>query len=186
MNDAGKNSRVNYKHVKMGKKEFRIVASNGEKYCEFYYITQMPAGDFIYGGIGNHEIRWTYHVSGKQHMHRAGKRHDNTQPSLKEIKGLIQIQDMGMGKLVFSRPGFGKEPRTKKVHGRIFFDIRKFIDAISVSIFLMEPYAFAKLKNATKGMHEPQIHIITESTPWIVVIVYDWIFEEYDPSAFLS
>ena len=159
----------------MPKKEFRIIASTGENFYEFFSIKQMPAGDFYYGGMGTESSRTSIHVSGVVNVHMT-KDHKITYPpkeKLLELKGLRQLCAMSIGKLVFESPHFSKTPRKAKVDGLIYFDIRKFKSDIGIMIFLMEPNNYSSLNNLNKFIHDPHFSIITDTTPWLVVAVHE-------------
>jgi len=158
----------------MSQKEFRIIASTGENFYEFFYIKQIPAGDFYYGSVGSEPTRTSIHASGVVNVHMAEQtiRYPAKQ-KLAELKGLKQLCAMSIGKLVFKNPHFSKPPRQAKVNGLIYFDIRKFKSAIGLMIFLLEPESYSSLSNLNKFMDNPHFTIITETNPWLVVAVHE-------------
>src|SRR5215217_2087127 len=99
----------------MSKKEYRIIASTGESFYEFFYIIQMPAGDFYYGGMGTEPSRTSVHASGIVNVHMAKQKIIYpAKQKLKELKGLQQLCSMSIGKLVFENPHFSQTPRKAK------------------------------------------------------------------------
>jgi hypothetical protein len=158
----------------MPKKEFRIIASTGESFYEFFYVKQMPAGDFYYGSVGTEPTRTSIHASGVVNVHMAKQtiRYSPKQ-KLQELKGLRQLCSMSIGKLVFENPHFSKPPRKGKVDGLIYFDIRKFKSDVGLMIFLLEPEGYSSLNSLSKFMKNPHFTIITETIPWLVIAVHE-------------
>ncbi len=159
----------------MPKKEFRIIASTGENFYEFFYIIQMPAGDFYYGGVGVNRSRTSIHASGTVNMHYSNGEKIILPPNekLKSLKGLRQLCGMTIGNAVFQNSSFSKPPRKGKVDGLIYFDIRKFKSSVGLMLFLLEPYQYSCLEVLHKIIKNPHFNIITETNPWLVVAVYD-------------
>ncbi len=158
----------------MPKKEFRIIASNGTSFYEFFYLIQMPAGDFYYGTMGSEPSRTSVHVSGTVNLHW-GKEKIIYPPTrkLNELKGLWQMCGMSIGRLVFDNPHFSKSPKKGKVTGLIYFDVRKFKSDVGVMIFLLEPNNYGALSSLNNFLQNPQINIVTETTPWLVIAIHE-------------
>ncbi len=57
--------------------------------------------------------------------------------------------------------------------GLVYFDVRKFKSDIGLMIFLLEPNNFSSLNNLTKIITEPQLTIITETKPWLAVVLLE-------------
>lgn len=121
----------------MPKKEFRIVASTGEYYNQFYYIIQMPGSDFYHGAMGADPTRTSIHASGAVNWHYSKGKKITSPPKQKlvDLTGLRQLCSMSIGKLVFENPALSKPPTKAKANGLIYFDIRKFKSDIGLMIF---------------------------------------------------
>jgi len=151
-----------------------VIVGTGDNFYEFFYVKQMPAGDFYYGGMGTEPTRTSIHASGVVNVHMAKQivRYPAKQ-KLHELKGLRQLCAMSIGKLVFQNPQFSKPPRKAKVNGLIYFDIRKFKSDVGLMIFLLEPENYSSLSSLNKFMDNPHFTIITETNPWLVVAVHE-------------
>ena len=92
----------------MPKKEFRIVASTGDNFYQFYYIIQMPAGDFYHGMVGSDPSRTSNHTSGQINWHYSKGKQISfpAKQKLTELTGIRQLCSMSIGKLVFQNPHF--------------------------------------------------------------------------------
>ena len=158
----------------MPKKEYRIVASTGDNFYQFYYVIQMPAGDFYHGMVGTNPSRTSIHVSGQVNWHYSkGKKISSpAKQKLHELSGLRQLCAMTIGKLVFSNPHFSIAPSKRKANGLVYFDIRKFKGDVGLMIFLLEPNKYDKLAGL-QNFHNSQIHVITETNPWLIIMVYE-------------
>jgi hypothetical protein len=159
----------------MPDKKYRIIATDGNKQYEFFYITHAPSGDFYYGQTGSDPSRTSVHSSGVTNIHHnqgQTTRFPATQ-RLTDIKGLKQLCSMSIGKLVFPNTHVSKTPEFKKTDGLIYFDIRKFKNQVGIMIFLLEKGNFASLEPIKKIVSNAQIHILTETDPWLVVVLHD-------------
>ena len=158
----------------MPKKEFRIVASTGDNFYQFYYIIQMPAGDFYHGMVGSDPSRTSIHTSGQINWHYSKGKQISfpAKQKLTELRGIRQLCSMSIGKLVFQNPHFSIAPSKTKVNGLVYFDIRKFKADIGLMIFLLEPGKYDKLTGLDR-FRSAQIHIITETNPWLVILVHE-------------
>ena len=101
----------------MPKKEFRIVASTGDNFYQFYYIIQMPAGDFYHGMVGSDPSRTSIHTSGQINWHYSKGKQISfpAKQKLTELRGIRQLCSMSIGKLVFQNPHFSIAPSKTKV-----------------------------------------------------------------------
>jgi hypothetical protein len=167
----------------MTRKEFRVLATNGDWVREILYFIQGPKGDIYYGEPGSKNYRASLHSSGVAHT-KSGEHviRQGQGTKLSELKGLRQLFGMSMGKLTFAH--LGKPFSGKKVDGLVLIDIRKFkSDAIGVMAFLLEPVNADKLNMLLKILHEPQFTVFTETEPWLVIAVHTHKFHMGEKAA---
>lgn len=159
--------------------EYRIIATDGENQYQIYSIKKHKDGDLYLGNGGDKPTRISVHQSGVVNTHfefNDGRTHTdrkNLGSKIDEIKGLVQICFMSIGRDVVKNPLFSTVPKKKKREGFVYFDLRNFQGAVNISIHILENGNYAALSGLHKIFPNVQLQIFTEMTPWFVVALSD-------------
>lgn len=161
----------------MKEKKFKVFATDSTNIWELFFITQSTSGDFYLGQISPVGYgKYSRHVSGKLH-YKSGM--DNEYQNIREgqklteFKGMEQLLCYCISKDAFKKHPPGKPYGGKKFDGSAFIDIRNYDELIGISPMLLEPKQTQLLANQAKIFSNPQIIIFTQTTPWLVLLVYE-------------
>lgn len=154
-------------------KRFNILATDGERIWELFFIVQKSKGDF-YCGPTNHNFYYSRH---HQQSHAKSKEGTYVFPpdkkqKLTELKGIEQLLSYSNAKWALEKGMWGKQYKKSKFDGSVVIDLRKFRERINIIACLLEPKNTDRLQLLT-GIANPQIIIFTETNPWIVLSVFE-------------
>lgn len=159
------------------KKKFKILATDGKKIWELFFITQSKKGDFYLGSITpGIPYKISRHVSGEMHFKlenlKIYEKLDKRQ-KLEEFEGLEQLLCFGVSKKAFEN-GLFKPYKGRKFDGSAIIDIRNYKKGFNVMPFLISSDKISTLKSLAQSFPDCQIIIFTQPTPWIVLLIHGW------------
>lgn len=153
-----------------------ILGTDGKYFRKMAWIRTASGG--IYCGTASIfavGTKLSYHTNGdlyhgfeqprEKKIENLPKRTKLKYPLINEIKGLVPFYSTGIG-WGDHLPSFPFE----KIDEAVYVDVRS-KGGVSFNLGFLEPHAFQSLN--MRHYHNPHIHIIARTNPWIVIWTYD-------------
>ncbi len=165
----------------MGKKEFKVFATDGENTWEIFYVTQNPKGDFYYSVIDPDFGKFSRHTSGQSHYKgKSSYRRLNDGQPLSDFKGIEEFQlRVKIGTAVLGGPTT-KLRVPRNIERSMIIDARKFVRPyrIGIRIYLIEARDNDEMQTLIKLLpSDSESKIFYETIPWLMIVAYPSILD---------